>query len=305
MCSENRSNTIVHIIAGFLGSGKTTLLRRILQSYENLLGTAVIVNEFGTVGIDGTLIAEDNVKVIELVNGCICCTLSVDLASTFEMLSRQRLIQRVFVEATGLAEPSAIWRSLEIESKRTWIRRGVTVGVLDGRMWKARHHIGSFFLDQLRNVDVIILNKLDLLGGTQIADILKEIRSEVGIKQVIPAIYCDVNPLKILKKCFESVNGSKERFQKQHDFAHYEYRSKRTLLKQCVGNVFRNLKDQVFRAKGPVRLPGQTLLLNYSGGIISWEKWPRSETTCIVIIGRSIDFAKIKVLLDSCQFDVI
>ena len=306
MNAEMRSKAVAHVIAGFLGAGKTTLLRHVLKSEDNLSGTAVIVNEFGTIGIDGTILSEGGVEVIELVNGCICCSLVTDLASTLEILRRSQRIHRIFIEATGLAEPSAIWKFLENESLGAWIQKGMTVGVLDGRMWKVRHHVGSFFLEQLKNVDIIILNKLDLMEEGQTAAVLEELKNEIGFNKVIPATFCNIDTLKIFK---EIQNKSKNIFtgylQNVHDFMHCEYKTDRTMIRQCIENVFMKLQGKIFRAKGPIRLSGQTLLFNYSSGHFFWEGWPRADNTCIVIIGRSIDFSGLKSELDACACGLV
>src|ERR1700722_5156241 len=93
------------VLTGFLGAGKTTLLNKILMSH---LGqkTAVIVNEFGDVGIDGQLVIGAEEEILELNNGCICCTVRGDLARAVErLLARRDQIDRIVIETTGLADP--------------------------------------------------------------------------------------------------------------------------------------------------------------------------------------------------------
>ena len=95
----------VTIITGFLGSGKTTLLNHILRSRQGLK-TAVLVNEFGEVGIDGALIVSTDGNLVELANGCICCTMNGDLMdAVFSVLERADRVDYLVVETTGLADP--------------------------------------------------------------------------------------------------------------------------------------------------------------------------------------------------------
>ena len=94
----------VHLIFGFLGSGKTTLLRHLLREPSPAGPTAVIVNEFGSVGIDGTLLRGEHVDVLEYASGCFCCSLKGALLDGLRELREGRRIARVFVEASGVAQ---------------------------------------------------------------------------------------------------------------------------------------------------------------------------------------------------------
>ncbi len=139
---------IVHLICGFLGAGKTTLLRRICtESDEDLSETAVIVNEFGYRRYgSGRRLPDGNAEVIELVEAhAFVCLFHRPLASTLTSLSQRTWIRRVFVEATGIAEPHSISEVLENNFLESRLERGVTVGVLDSRMWKTRHRLAAFF----------------------------------------------------------------------------------------------------------------------------------------------------------------
>ena len=304
MPTEQSSKPVVHVIAGFLGAGKTTLLRHILDGNEDLSDTAVIVNDFGAVGIDGTMLARGTMEVVELVSGCICCTLAADLSSTLEALSGKTKIRRMFIEATGIAEPSAIGSVLRNASLGSRIERGVTVGVLDGRMWKIRHNMGSFFLNQMRQVDLVILNKIDLVGTTAADEIAEEIRRELGASQVIPAEFCNVDLRHVLGAHHTGPGGgSTFASEAQTEFTHYEYETHRILTRQRIEDTLGNLPEEIYRAKGPVRLREETLLVNYAAGRVSWEKWPNPDPTCIVFVGRHMETSRIKSSLDACACD--
>src|SRR5579863_6869895 len=102
----------VIIVTGFLGSGKTTLLNRILTA-DHGRRIAVVVNEFGEVGIDHHLLISSDQEVIQMNNGCICCTVRGDLVrSFFELVERRSNFDTVIVETTGLAEPAPVAESL-------------------------------------------------------------------------------------------------------------------------------------------------------------------------------------------------
>ena len=112
----------VSIITGFLGSGKTTLLNRLLQD-PAMAGAAVIINEFGDIGLDHLLIATPNENTVLLASGCICCTVRGDLVNTLRDLDAQRRkgdlppFDRVLIETTGLADPVPIVQTVVTDEK--------------------------------------------------------------------------------------------------------------------------------------------------------------------------------------------
>jgi len=102
---ENQYKARVILLSGFLGAGKTTLLKHILSWRSDMSGTVVIVNEFGEVGIDGSLLRNAGTDVVELTSGCICCTLSTDLKQSLERIWAQYRPQRILIESSGVAAP--------------------------------------------------------------------------------------------------------------------------------------------------------------------------------------------------------
>jgi G3E family GTPase len=121
----------VTIVTGFLGSGKTTLLNHILAG-EHGLRIAVMVNEFGEIGIDGDLIVASGNTTLELANGCICCSLNNDLIDgIFRILERQREIDHLVVETTGLADPLPIILTFLRSEFRDRVRIDLIVAIAD------------------------------------------------------------------------------------------------------------------------------------------------------------------------------
>ena len=120
----------VTVLTGFLGSGKTTLLNQLLES-ELMADSAVIVNEFGAISIDAELVVGVDEEILQINNGCICCTVRTDLVTTItNLLSRPRPIRRLLIETTGLADPAPIIQSFivdEVLSAATTLDAVVTV----------------------------------------------------------------------------------------------------------------------------------------------------------------------------------
>lgn len=167
----------VNLLFGFLGSGKTTLAKHLLARPSNSVKTAIIVNEFGEVGVDGEILRGNNIDVVELNSGCLCCTLRGSLMMAVEELRDKAKVQRVIVEATGIAQPAEL---LETLAEFTGDRRldiGPLVTVVDcAKMAKLESMLGDFYLDQIENADIIIANKIDLATPEQLEEATRRIR---------------------------------------------------------------------------------------------------------------------------------
>jgi G3E family GTPase len=170
----------VTLLTGFLGSGKTTLLNAWLRS-PDLANAAVIVNEFGEVGIDHALIASSNDNTIELSTGCLCCTVRGDLVNTLrELIVRRekgevRAFDRVVIETTGLADPAPVIQALMTfpVARRFRLRQVVTtVDAVNGAVTLANHPES---VKQVAVADDLILTKIDV-GTADDAAITAELR---------------------------------------------------------------------------------------------------------------------------------
>jgi G3E family GTPase len=169
-----------NLLTGFLGSGKTTLLNAWLRS-PALADTAVIVNEFGEIGIDHALIASSNDNTIELSTGCLCCTVRGDLVETLRDLNEKRArgevrqFSRVFIETTGLADPAPVVQALmtfPVARKFALNQIIATVDAYNGMATLDRHKEA---VKQIAVADDIIVTKTDL-GGGSVAELTARIR---------------------------------------------------------------------------------------------------------------------------------
>lgn len=163
----------VTIITGFLGSGKTTLLNHILTNQEGLK-TAVLVNEFGEVGIDNELLittGDDN--MVELSNGCICCTINNDLLeAVFKVLERSDKIDYLVVETTGLADPLPVALTFLGTELRDLTRLDSIVTVVDAENYSLDLFNSQAAYNQIAYGDIILLNKMDVVDEAD-ADLLE------------------------------------------------------------------------------------------------------------------------------------
>ncbi len=167
----------VTVLTGYLGAGKTTLLNRILSEPHGKK-YAVIVNEFGEIGIDNDLIINADEEVFEMNNGCICCTVRGDLIRIIEGLMRRKgKFDAIIVETTGLADPAPVAQTFFVDEEvgaKTKLDAVVTVA--DAKWLKDRLKDAPEAKNQIAFADVILLNKTDLVSADELADVEARIR---------------------------------------------------------------------------------------------------------------------------------
>ena len=177
----------VSVLTGYLGAGKTTLLNRIL-SEQHGQRVAVIVNEFGELGIDDKLVVRTDETVVEMNNGCICCTVRGDLIRAVgELLAMPRSFDRIIIETTGLADPAPVIQSFFVdEALARGARLDAIITLVDsfhvGQHWDAEE-----VKEQIAFADVLLLNKIDLVPEAALSALTERIR--------------EMNPLARVHRC--------------------------------------------------------------------------------------------------------
>ena len=168
----------VTVLTGYLGAGKTTLLNRILSEPHGKK-YAVIVNEFGEVGIDNDLVVDADEEVFEMNNGCICCTVRGDLIRIIEGLMKRRgKFDAIIVETTGLADPAPVAQTFFVdEDVQAKSRLDAVVTVADAKWLAARLKDAPEAKSQIAFADVIVLNKTDLVSPDELAEVEGRIRA--------------------------------------------------------------------------------------------------------------------------------
>jgi G3E family GTPase len=171
----------VTVLTGYLGAGKTTLLNRILGE-EHGRRYAVIVNEFGEIGIDGDLIASGDEELFEMNNGCVCCTVRGDLIRTLHGLVHRNAggagrFDAVIVETTGLADPGPVAQTFFVDPllQEHFVLDSVTT-VVDARHIDLRLDDSREAAEQIAFADQIVLNKTDLVGERELPEIESRLR---------------------------------------------------------------------------------------------------------------------------------
>ncbi len=172
----------VTVLTGYLGSGKTTLLNRIL-SEDHGKRYAVIVNEFGEIGIDNDLIVESDEEIYEMNNGCICCTVRGDLIRTVEgLMRRPGRFDAILVETTGLADPAPVAQTFFMdEDVRAKTKLDAVVALVDAKHLPLRLKDAREAADQIAFADVVVLNKTDLVSADELLEV------EAAVRAINPA----------------------------------------------------------------------------------------------------------------------
>lgn len=161
------SRVPVFLLTGFLGSGKTTLLNRLMRARPHTRGKlAIVVNEFGAVGIDGDLLPADMTRQVELPGGCICCVLNEELDSTLlALLADNPDIETIVIETTGIAEPLPISWSLARAPVSERVRLAAVITVVDASNFLSCRPLSPSVDAQVEYADLLVVSKLDLVGG--------------------------------------------------------------------------------------------------------------------------------------------
>lgn len=285
-----RKKKPVTIITGYLGSGKTTVMNELLRN-KGSEKIAVIVNDMGSINIDASLIkstnvAQHDVSMVELSNGCICCTLQDAFMNQINNIADNKDVEKILVEASGISDPAAIAAGF-IEYQRMGLSKNV---YLDSIVCVAdADRIYTEFLDDLKEADstyadqdpdiinlvidqiefcnTILLNKCDLLSADKIEQVYKTIRTLQKDADIIQCIQGKVNPDRIFnnkKFDFEKImqssriqeqlsRGKQEEIQDEHGITSFLYEEKKPFdYDKFMAFLENDYPEEIIRAKGYV-----------------------------------------------------
>ena len=191
------SGTPVTILSGFLGAGKTTLLNHILSNQQGVK-TAVLVNEFGEIGIDNDLIVSTGEEMVELSNGCICCSINGELMESVErILERPEPLDYIVVETTGLADPLPVAMTFLGSELRDQTRLDSIITLIDAENFEASLLDSEVGRAQVIYGDILLLNKCDLVSEERLAEVETELRAVKNGARILRSVKGDV-PLALL-----------------------------------------------------------------------------------------------------------
>jgi|TARA_B100001540_G_scaffold2201_3_gene2090 G3E family GTPase len=324
----------VTVLTGFLGSGKTTLLNHILTSTEHKMKFAVIENEFGDIGIDENILVESSEEsIIEVMNGCICCTVRGDLTELLDqMYDRIKDFDGVLIETTGLADPAPVAQTFFVDE------RVVGRYKLDGiiTVVDAKHIIQHLdeekpegieneSVEQLAFADRIMLNKIDLVSEKEIKEVERKIKSINAFAPIFHTQDSIIDPEALinigsfdLKRTLEMdpefLDTDSEH---EHDdrvtstSSKFEGSLNVNKLDQWISDLLQNYGQDLFRYKGILSVEGMDekfvfqgvhMLFagNFSSEVAPWKEGEARECR-FVFIGRNLDHEALQKGLMDCR----
>lgn len=307
--TDSSQKARVMLITGFLGAGKTTLLKNILNQDTGPRDTVVIVNEYGAVGIDGSLLSGGESEIIELASGCICCTLAVDLRAQLIQIWDRFSPSRIFIEASGLADPAPIIKLLTNDEMSDRIGSIKTITVLDADCWEMREVMGRIFFNQIDSADLILLNKADLLGGEALDACLDGVRKGWPGVPVITTSHAQVMETSLweadnIAAAIYPINrGPGRKLESPHEgFESFSFMG-RTLDEFAFWDFINNLPFEVFRMKGMVRFKDRPIIINHVGGRTNWINADQDSGTRLAFAGWGFNKEEILDKLKDCILD--
>ncbi len=295
------------IITGFLGVGKTTMLTNTVKEHFADKKVAIVVNEFGDIGIDGDILSNVYSEVLEISEGCICCQLSEEFESGVMEIIEKYDPEIIFVETSGASEPFPIFMSMQ--------NLGVTVEgiicVIDSKNLDS-YKDNSTAKYQVGGSNIIVLNKTDLVTDAELEAVKKqviEMKDSYNIKNNLTGetvfnnyVITEAKKGLVKKDIFEGVYKIDEIIGLAKDYQHPEHTHDDSITQQVaylkedikfedVDTILKNIPKSIYRVKGVVKVTdvANPIVVNYAFGNVSFEELDEyAHPSIMIFIGESI-----------------
>ena len=308
----------VTILTGFLGAGKTTLLNYILKQQHGYK-FAVIVNEVGKIGIDGMLVENQKEEVVEMNNGCLCCTIRKDLVKGVQNLLKKGGFDYLLIETTGIADPGPVAQTfLNIPQLQKLVRLDSIITVVDSEQIEKQMKETETARDQVTMADFVLLNKTDLVDEARLqnleslvaelnphAQTFRTSQSQANLKELL-----DMNAFKLDQKLAadpEFLNELRQRH--HHDINSFSFELDRPVNVEKFEHFVQELseKERIYRSKGFLHIAGNPRRAVFHGVnnrfTILWDRlWEKNEkrSSQLVFIGRELQESRLRSQIESC-----
>jgi len=309
----------VSILTGFLGAGKTTLLNYILKQQHNYK-FAVIINEIGKIGVDGQLVEKQQEEIVEMSNGCLCCTVRKDLVKGVQNLLKKGGFDYLLIETTGIAEPAPIAQTfLNIPALQQLVRMDSIITVVDAEQIQKQLAELETAREQIRMADFLLLNKTDLVDETALlaaearirelnpqATLFRTNQSQVNLNELL-----DMHAFDVEQKLAADPKFLDELSQRHHhEINSVSFEFDRPFSVEALEMFVQELseKEKIFRSKGFLWINGNPRRAIFHGVnnrfTLLWDRlWEKDEVrkSQLVFIGREINEGRIRAELEQCM----
>ena len=306
----------VSVLTGFLGAGKTTLLNYILKEQTDYR-FGIIINEVGEIGIDGKLVEAQAEDIVEMSNGCICCTVRKDLVKGIQKLLKRDDLDYVLIETTGVADPGPVAQTfLNVPQLQQLARLDSIITVVDAEHLESQLREAEVAREQVALADFVLLNKVDLISPEKLllseniilglnpqARIFRTVQSRVNLGELL-----DVNAFDLDRRLIadpEFLDELKERY--HSDISSFSFRFDQPFAMERLEAELRELseKARVYRSKGFLWIAGTPRRAVFHGVnnrfTVYWDRlWDKEETRSsqLVFIGKDLDKSQIEEILE-------
>ena len=313
----------VTVLTGYLGAGKTTLLNRILSENHGRK-YAVIINEFGELGVDNDLVVDSDEEVFEMNNGCVCCTVRGDLIRIVGgLMKRRHRFDGIIIETTGLANPAPVAQTFFVdENVRTKARLDAIVTVVDAKHVLQRLEDSHEAADQIAFADVIVLNKTDLVTEEELEAVEERIRkinrfavihrterAALPIEDVLDRSAFDLNH--VLEIAPDFLSGADEH-EHGDDVSSVSFEVDKPIdpekFNMWIGMLLQEKGPDLLRTKGILayqnenrRFAFQAVHMIADGDFIGEWKEGEPRRSKIVFIGRNLNRPQLRHGFEACQ----
>ena len=296
--------TVVNLLTGFLGVGKTTAIRHLLAKRPAHEVWALIVNEFGEIGIDGAVLADDQIQMAEIAGGCLCCVAGPQMTVTVATLLRRAKPDRLLIEASGLAHAAGVIDELRQPSLAEALDIGAVLTIVDPRQFCNPDYFRQpLYRDQIMLADVLVANKLDLADVSTRQAFQQQAAGLFPAKRLVAeVINGELDPAWL--DCERGATGL--RYRPHHDLKQMRWQSQGWSFSPDLAfdaerlTVFFDrlpqLQAGLARAKGVFRIENDWVWLNWvegqwSGTQVAWRRDSRFELIATTIAAEAVEGA--------------
>jgi G3E family GTPase len=320
--AQTKDQVPVTVLTGYLGAGKTTLLNRILSENHGKK-YAVVINEFGELGVDNDLVVDTDEEVFEMNNGCICCTVRGDLIRIVGGLMKRRdRFDGIIIETTGLANPAPVAQTFFVDDVvKEKTRLDAIVTVVDAKHLPQRLQDSAEAEEQIAFADVIVLNKIDLVTAEELAEVEAMIRrinkfarihhatkGSVPIAEVLDQGAFDLSRVLVHAPDFLT----SDEHEHNDDVASMSFEAERPIdperFNAWMGALLADKGQDLLRTKGILAYEGedrrfafQAVHMMADGDFIGPWKEGEPRVSRIVFIGRNLNRPQLRRGFESCQ----